>query len=66
MDLVITLVVINFGPSVEYQVVGDVVEIMLTGFIMLHIRTESYGKFCAPRPSVKTDRQNLGDGFFRA
>jgi hypothetical protein len=40
------------------------VEIMLTSFIMLHIRTESYGKFCAPQPSVKTDRQNLGDGFF--
>jgi hypothetical protein len=34
MDLVMTLVVINFGPCVEYQVVGDVVEIMLTRFIM--------------------------------
>jgi hypothetical protein len=32
----------------------------------LHIRTESYGNFCAPRPSVKTARQSLGDGIFRA
>jgi hypothetical protein len=30
MDLVMTLVVINFGPRVEYQVVWNVVEIMLT------------------------------------
>jgi hypothetical protein len=30
MDLVMTLVVINFGPCVEYQVVWNVVEIMLT------------------------------------
>jgi hypothetical protein len=30
----------------------------------LHIRTESYGNFCAPRPSVKTARQNLGYGIF--
>jgi hypothetical protein len=28
------LVVINFGPCVKYQVVLNVVEIMLTGFIM--------------------------------
>jgi hypothetical protein len=34
MDLVVTLVVINFGPCVEYQVVRNVVEIMLTDFIM--------------------------------
>jgi hypothetical protein len=27
MDLVMTLVVINFGPCVEYQVVWNVVEI---------------------------------------
>jgi hypothetical protein len=40
-----TLVVINFGPWVEYQVVWNVVEIMLTDFIMLHVRTESYGNF---------------------
>jgi hypothetical protein len=26
----------------------------------LHIRTESYGNFSAPRPPVKTARQNLG------
>jgi hypothetical protein len=32
MDLVMTLVVINFGPCVEYQVVSDIVEIMLTKF----------------------------------
>jgi hypothetical protein len=35
MDLVMTLVVINFGPCVEYQVVRKVVEIMLTNFIMI-------------------------------
>jgi hypothetical protein len=34
MDLVMMLVVINFGPCVEYQVVQNVVEIMLTDFIM--------------------------------
>jgi hypothetical protein len=34
MDLVMTLVVINFGPCVEYQDVCNVVEIMLTDFIM--------------------------------
>jgi hypothetical protein len=31
----------------------------------LHIRTESYENFCAPRASVKTARQKLGDRFFR-
>jgi hypothetical protein len=32
MDLVMTLVVINFGPWVEYQLMLGVVEIMLTKF----------------------------------
>jgi hypothetical protein len=32
----------------------------------LHMRIESYGNFRAPRPSVKTARQNLGYGIFRA
>jgi hypothetical protein len=36
MDLVMTLVVINFGPCVEYQVVWNVVEIMLDKFY--HVR----------------------------
>jgi hypothetical protein len=56
----------QLGPCVECQVVLNVVEIMLPEFIMLHIRIESYGNFCEPRPSVKTARQDLGDGIFRA
>jgi hypothetical protein len=32
MDHVMMLVVINFGPCVEYQVVRNVVEVMLTKF----------------------------------
>jgi hypothetical protein len=32
MALVMTLVVINFGTCVEYQVVWNIVEIMLTKF----------------------------------
>jgi hypothetical protein len=61
-----TLVVINFGPCVEYQVVWNVVEIMLTKVCHVHIRTESDDNFCAPRPSVKMVRQNLGYGIFQA
>jgi hypothetical protein len=36
MDLVMTFFVINFGPCVEYQVVWNVVEIMLDKFY--HVR----------------------------
>jgi hypothetical protein len=53
MDLVMTLLVINCGPCVECQYMLRVVDIMLTRFITLHVRTESYGNFRAPRPSVK-------------
>jgi hypothetical protein len=57
----------QLGPCVEYQVMLNVVGIMLTKILpSLHICTESYSNFCAPRPSVKTARQNLGDGIFRA
>jgi hypothetical protein len=48
-----TLLVINCGPCVECQYMLRVVDIMLTRFITLHVRTESYGNFRAPRPSVK-------------
>jgi hypothetical protein len=35
-------------------------------FIMLHVRTESYGNLRTPRPPVKTARPNLGHEIFRA
>jgi hypothetical protein len=30
----------------------------------LHKRTQNYGKIYAPRPAVKTAKQNLGYGIF--
>jgi hypothetical protein len=61
-----TMLVINCGPCVEYQLMINVVEILLTDFITLHMHTESHGNFRAPRPSVKIAKQNLGYGIFRA
>jgi hypothetical protein len=61
-----TMLVINCGPCVEYQLMINVVEILLTDFSCLRMRTESYGNLRAPRPSVKAAKQNLGYGIFRA
>jgi hypothetical protein len=35
-------------------------------FIMLHVRTESYGNLRTARPPMKTARLNLGYEIFRA
>jgi hypothetical protein len=61
-----TLVVINLDHVRNIKLCEILWRSCSPNFIMLHIRTESYGNFCAPRPFVKTARQNLGDRIFRA
>jgi hypothetical protein len=57
----------QLGPCVEYQLMLNVVEIMLTKFyhVCMYVPRVRV-KFYAPRPSVKTARWNLGDEIFRA
>jgi hypothetical protein len=66
MDLVITLVVINLDRVLNIKLCEMSWRSCSPNFIMFALRTESYGNFCVPRPSVKTVRENLGYGSFRA